>query len=71
VCPFPGHVAAAWLGHSERIADRHFRQVTDQHFEQAVQNPVQNTPEQWRTERNQKTEPREIPLDSAGFKFLK
>ncbi|WP_350210880.1 tyrosine-type recombinase/integrase [Botrimarina sp.] len=32
---FPGHVVSAWLGHSERIADRHYRQVTDQHFERA------------------------------------
>lgn len=33
---FPSHVCAAWLGHTEAIADRHYRQVTDEHFEQAI-----------------------------------
>lgn len=32
---FPSHVATAWLGHSERIADKHYRQVTDDHFDRA------------------------------------
>ncbi len=50
---FPSHVAAAWLGHSVAVSDRHYRQVTDDHFEKAVlraaksgavtlQNPVQS-----------------------------
>ena len=41
---FPGHVAAAWLGHCEAIAEKHYWQVTDDHFEQAIsaaQNPAQ------------------------------
>jgi integrase len=41
---YPGHVAAAWLGHSEKVANAHYRQVLDAHFDQAaeaVQNPVQ------------------------------
>ena len=38
---FPGHVAAAWLGHSEQIANRHYRQVTDEHFLRAA-TPTQN-----------------------------
>ena len=29
----PDHVAAAWLGHCEAIANKHYRQVTDEHFE--------------------------------------
>lgn len=33
---FPGHVAAAWLGHSEKIAKRHYWQVTDDHFDTAT-----------------------------------
>jgi hypothetical protein len=33
---FPGHVASAWLGHSEKIADKHYRQVTEDHFQQAA-----------------------------------
>lgn len=33
---YPSHVAAAWLGHSEKIADAHYRQVNEQHFARAV-----------------------------------
>lgn len=33
---YPGHVSAAWLGHSEKIADAFYRQVTDEHFSRAV-----------------------------------
>jgi integrase len=29
---FPAHVAADWLGHSNTIADRHYRQTTEDHF---------------------------------------
>ena len=32
---FPGHVAAAWLGHTEEIANAHYRQVLPEHFEKA------------------------------------
>ncbi len=43
------HVCAAWLGHSEKIADAFYRQVTEEHYERAtmkrkdkaVQNPAQ------------------------------
>jgi len=49
---YPGFVAAAWLGHTERIADAHYRHTLESHFEaaarsgadsgaQAVQIPVQ------------------------------
>ena len=34
---FPSHVAAAWLGHSERIADGHYRQVTSEHLGRATE----------------------------------
>ncbi len=37
----PGHVAATWLGHCERIADRHYRNVTEEHFAQAVATPAE------------------------------
>lgn len=37
----PGHVAAAWLGHSEVIANRQHRQVTDQRFARALQQGAQ------------------------------
>lgn len=33
---FPAHVAAAWLGHSTLIAQKHYWQVTDADFEKAV-----------------------------------
>jgi len=33
---FPSHVCAAWLGHTEAIADEFYRQVTDEHFERAT-----------------------------------
>ena len=29
---FPGHVASAFLGHSERVAQKHYWQVTDEDF---------------------------------------
>jgi len=41
---FPSHVSAAWLGHTEKIADAFYRTVTDTHFERATkaaQNPAQ------------------------------
>lgn len=34
---FPSYVAAAWLGHSEAIADEHYRQVTEEHYRKATQ----------------------------------
>ena len=34
---YPGHVAAAWLGHSELIADRHYRTVRLADFQRAAQ----------------------------------
>lgn len=33
---FPGHVAAAFLGHSTQTAHKHYWQVTDEHFAQAA-----------------------------------
>lgn len=33
---FPAHVAAAWLGHSTLIAQKHYWQVTDADFERAT-----------------------------------
>jgi integrase len=33
---FPSKVAADWLGHSVRIADKHYRQTTDEHFARAL-----------------------------------
>lgn len=33
---FPSHVCESWFGHSEAIANRHYRQVTEDHFHKAV-----------------------------------
>ncbi len=59
---FPGHVAAAWLGHCEATADKHYRHTLDSHFDAAVkpavnedraaQNPAQQSPAQPRTHLN-------------------
>lgn len=42
---FPGHVVAAWAGHSEAVERKHYLQTTEAHFQKAVQNPVQRVPE--------------------------
>ena len=34
---YPEHVAAAWMGHSKRIAFSHYQQVTDEQFRRAVE----------------------------------
>ena len=34
---FPSHVVTAWLGNSERIAEKHYLQVLDSHFDRASQ----------------------------------
>lgn len=33
---YPSHVCAAWLGHTEAVADEFYRQVTDDHFAAAT-----------------------------------
>jgi integrase len=33
---FPSHVVTKWIGHDDRVAERHYLQVTDTHFEKAV-----------------------------------
>ncbi len=30
---FPSHIVDAWMGHSAKVADKHYKQVTDNHFE--------------------------------------
>lgn len=37
---FPAHVAAAWLGHSTLVAQKHYWQVTDSDFSKAVSTPT-------------------------------
>ena len=44
---FPAHVATAWMGHTQQIAEQHYWTTTQEHFDRAatestaVQNPVQ------------------------------
>jgi hypothetical protein len=33
---YPGHVAAAWLGHSTAVAQKHYWQVTEADFDKAA-----------------------------------
>ena len=42
---YPSHVCAAWLGHTEKVADAFYRQVTDEHFARAAQNAAQKAHE--------------------------
>ncbi|MFO0013696.1 MAG: tyrosine-type recombinase/integrase [Planctomycetota bacterium] len=37
---YPSHVCDSWLGHSTRIAERHYLQTTDAHWEKAIANGV-------------------------------
>ncbi len=43
---YPSHVAAAWLGHTEQIADRHYRQTTGTHYKRAIKEPTGPLPGQ-------------------------
>ena len=51
------HVCAAWLGHTDAIAEAHYRMVRDEHFDKVVRNPVRAGGEPGRTEH--KMRPRE------------
>jgi integrase len=33
---YPAHVVAAWLGNTEKVAERHYLKVTDEHFQRAI-----------------------------------
>jgi integrase len=59
----PGHVAANWLGHSNTVADKHYRQLTDADFERALRavNALQQSAEMGESDgdgRNANTEKR-------------
>ncbi len=41
---FPAHVVNNWLGHSERIANEHYRQTTREHFERAIKGITKANP---------------------------
>ena len=51
---YPSHVVVSWIGHSEKVARKHYLQTTDAHFEKAVAHQVaHNEPEL--TENNKPT----------------
>jgi integrase len=41
---FPGHVAAEWLGHTEAVANEHYRQTTADHYKRAAAMPTGDVP---------------------------
>ncbi len=41
---YPAHVVNDWLGHSERVANEHYRQTTQDHFERAVKGITKSNP---------------------------
>jgi len=43
---FPSHVCAAWLGHTEAIANQHYRMVTSEHVQRATSQPTGTLPGQ-------------------------
>ncbi len=62
---FPAHVAAAWMGHSKEIANKHHWQVTEEHFEQATQKAAQKAAQQVAASRGSEPQGKGIPVDSA------
>lgn len=41
---YPSYVGCAWLGNSERVADKHYHQITEDHFKCATHFATQHTP---------------------------
>lgn len=37
---YPSHVVVSWIGHSEKVARKHYLQTTDAYFERATTKPV-------------------------------
>ncbi len=68
---FPEHVCNSWFGHTEKVAEAHYRQVLDRHFAKAagVQCPPacpSETPATSRRESQRKGEPLESLHSFAG-----
>ncbi len=71
---FPSRVCAAWLGHTETVADEFYRQVTDEHFQRAkvgvasaAQNPAQSVHEMGRNRSQGKMADVRNMLELQGF----
>ncbi|HSA26192.1 MAG TPA: site-specific integrase [Phycisphaerae bacterium] len=65
---YPSHVAAAWLGHTEAIADSFYRQVTEEHFQKAAQKAAQHDPAPVRAELRNPEIPEENDVVRSGAK---
>jgi hypothetical protein len=63
---FPAHVVSAWLGNTERVAEKDYLQVLESHFERAAQKTAHSESESTRIEANQGPT-NEKPLVSKGF----
>ncbi len=70
---FPAHVAAAWMGHTQAVAERHYWQTTESHFRQAtsaptaLQNPMQSGAESARIDSQADGTAQEEPRELRGF----
>lgn len=65
----PGHVAAAWLGHSTAVAAKHYWQTTDEDFDRALHFCVQQPAGAERSEAQPENGPSIIPLDCAPLRY--
>jgi integrase len=65
---FPSHVCAAWLGHTEAIADAFYRQVTEDHFQRAAQNPAQKPHADTRKASQDENPETENPANCGAFR---
>ncbi len=67
----PAYVAAAWLGHSVIVANRHYWQVTDADFEKAARKQAreqaQQSPQGVGTARQPERDTNEKPRFCRGF----
>jgi hypothetical protein len=43
---YPAHVAAAWMGHSTAVANKHYWRVTDADFDKAIRKAQQKAQQQ-------------------------
>jgi hypothetical protein len=65
VADHPGHVAAEWLGHSDKIATKHYWRTTDVDFDRAAR-ALLNEPSLDATERQSGESEGGHPENSAG-----
>ena len=63
---FPDHVASAWMGHSKRIAQKHYLEVTDDHFQNALREGIDPA-----GEAGKPADPKAIGSRSSGEKCVR